>query len=236
MDNRQFYDSHAEWYEERHENFRTRYMRSVERNMINKFARGRILCVGCGTGTNMSAGATGIDISSGMLRIAKRKGAHVLAQGAAEDLPFRDGSFDTVLCMFTVLNLCDHRKAVREMRRVLKKGGIAIASASSVWDNTRYNIFRRMISQKRSRFVKMRIDGTRFKFFGFSKNDLIDAFDGFRLVQFNGAYTIVKPFWGWHRDSGFAESVFLSVAFALEKMLQPFSRAARMYFVVFEKR
>lgn len=229
---RTFYDSHSSTYDERHDNLRTRHMRRIEDSMVRRFAGGRILDIGCGTGNKHAA--IGIDVSSEMLKHAKKKGFENLVHAGAEDLPFKSGSFDAVICMFTVINLCDRQKAVKEMRRVLKKDGIAIVSASSVWDNARENFFQRL-SNKRSRFLKMRIEGFRFKFFGFSKSDFIRIFSGFELRHFYGAYIIAKPFWGWHRDFSLRERIALRIAFALERLLQPFNRAARMYFAVFRK-
>lgn len=231
---RDFYNSHASTYNERHDNLRTRYMRRIEGSIIEKFAHGRILDIGCGTGNNMAHATAGVDISSEMLKHARKKGFENLVHAGAEEMPFKSGSFDTVLCTFTVINLCDRQKTVKEMRRILKKGGIAIVSASSVWDNARENFFQRL-PDKASRFMKMRIEGFRFKFFGFSKSDFIRLFSGFDLRHFYGAYIIAKPFWGWHRDFSLGERITLRIAFALERLLQPFNRAARMYFGVFRK-
>lgn len=231
---RAFYDSHSSTYDERHDNLRTRYMRRIEGAILRKFAGGMILDIGCGTGNNIAHASMGIDISSEMLKHARKKGFENLAHASAEELPFKSGSFDTILCTFTVINLCDRQKAVKEMRRVLKKGGIAIVSASSVWDNARENFFQRL-PDKTSRFLKMRIEGFRFKFFGFSKSDFIRLFSGFELRHFYGTYIISKPFWGWHRDFSLEERMMLETAFLLERFLQPFNRAARMYFGVFRK-
>lgn|SRR3989338_6564920 len=235
MNAKAFYDSHAATYDERHRNVRTDYMRSIEKALIKKFASGRVLDIGCGTGDNITNGGAGLDISSGMLREAKKKGHSVLVQGAAERLPFKNESFDSVICMFTVLNLCNYKDAVKEIRRVLKKGGTAIVSASSVWDNSKYGLVRRVLSRKKSRFMKMRIEKFRFKFFGFSKSNLIGAFGSFSLTKFYGIYLITKPFWGWHRDFSLKERIALKMAFALERLLQPFNRAAGMYFGIFRK-
>jgi SAM-dependent methyltransferase len=41
----------------------------------------------------------------------------------AEDLPFKDGSFDAVLCINALDHTQDWRKVISEMLRILKKGG-----------------------------------------------------------------------------------------------------------------
>lgn len=232
MNSKDFYDAHASSYDERHDNLRTRYMRKIENSLITNFASGKVLDIGCGT---VCRADVGLDISAAMLKEAEKKGNSTLAQGAAENLPFSDNSFDSVLCMFTVLNLCDYEKAVAEVHRVLKKGGIAIISTASLWDHSRKGVFSRIMSRKRSHMLKMRIEKSRFKFFAFAKEDLIKLFAGFRLLHFSGIFIIAHTYWGWQRDFSFAEKTKLKIAFLLDKILQPFNRAARMYFAVFEK-
>jgi SAM-dependent methyltransferase len=62
---------------------------------------------------------TGLDI---------RPGPGVDVVGTVYDLPFEDESFDIVLCMVVMEHLEDPRKAISEMRRVLKQGGSIIVS------------------------------------------------------------------------------------------------------------
>jgi SAM-dependent methyltransferase len=90
----------------------------------------RVLDIGCGTGAALAVLAqqfeckvSGVDPSPGMLEQARRKlPAADLRQGVAEDLPFRDESFDAAL-MMTVVQHVDRRPAFTETRRVLANGG-----------------------------------------------------------------------------------------------------------------
>lgn len=91
------------------------------------------LDLGCGTGWNLSVlqllghkrKAIGIDLSDGMLRFARAKNLKVI-RGDAQQLPFRDASFDGVLAKGVLHHLPDVEKAVAEITRVLKPGGMTI--------------------------------------------------------------------------------------------------------------
>lgn len=85
----------------------------------------------------------GIDQSQDMLRLARRKINHKglsgrikLLEANALQLPFRDDSFDIVSVAFGLRNIGQHRRAIREMSRVLKKGGrLLILEFSTPGDN-----------------------------------------------------------------------------------------------------
>ena len=69
-------------------------------------ASGRLLDVGCGTGTHTAAFAAhgwqvrGVDISEDQLRLARDRGLDVVQADVAE-LPFEEASFDAVVSMWT---------------------------------------------------------------------------------------------------------------------------------------
>jgi ubiquinone/menaquinone biosynthesis C-methylase UbiE len=92
-------------------------------------ARGRTLDLGCGTGRNLPLAPTGVtliglDLSSDALRRARRRAPHVpLVLASAEALPFRDGSFDTVLSGLVFCSVPDARRGLDEIRRVLRSDG-----------------------------------------------------------------------------------------------------------------
>jgi demethylmenaquinone methyltransferase / 2-methoxy-6-polyprenyl-1,4-benzoquinol methylase len=75
----------------------------------------------------------GIDISEGMLKVGKEKlrkmnleGKIELQRGDSENLPFEDEVFDAVTVAFGVRNFENLEKGLKNMYRVLKKGGIMI--------------------------------------------------------------------------------------------------------------
>jgi ubiquinone/menaquinone biosynthesis C-methylase UbiE len=96
-------------------------------------ARGDVLDVGCGTGENFEylkkAGTlTALDISSEMIAEARRRqhqlGADIrLLIGDAQELPFVEARFDTVISAFSSCTFPDYAAAFREMVRVTKPGG-----------------------------------------------------------------------------------------------------------------
>jgi len=61
------------------------------------------------------------DPAGGMLRLAPTDAGRV--QGTADQLPFRDGSFDVAVMSFMLQYVPDVRHTMREVRRVLRPGG-----------------------------------------------------------------------------------------------------------------
>ena len=92
-----------------------------------------LLDVACGTGVVArlaakkveSGHATGLDLNAGMLAVARGvlgEGPPVnWMEGSALDLPFPSGRFDAVLCQLGLQFFPDQLKALREMRRVVRK-------------------------------------------------------------------------------------------------------------------
>jgi ubiquinone/menaquinone biosynthesis C-methylase UbiE len=93
-------------------------------------ASGDVLEVAIGTGRNLpyypeDVRLTGVDWSAAMLDIARQRAARPvdLHNGDAQHLEFKDGSFDTVVCVLGLCAIPDDQKALTEMARVLKSGG-----------------------------------------------------------------------------------------------------------------
>jgi SAM-dependent methyltransferase len=92
-------------------------------------ASGKTLDVGCGTGKATDvlacvrgARVAGLDPSLSMLRIARAHKQHTVVAGVAERLPFKSGSFANLVCAQS-FHWFQINQALREFRRVLKKGG-----------------------------------------------------------------------------------------------------------------
>lgn len=71
----------------------------------------------------------GVDLSAGELAAARaRLGDSVpLAQARAQQLPYESGRFDLVLCHMALMLMDDVEQVLREVRRVLRKGGTLAA-------------------------------------------------------------------------------------------------------------
>jgi SAM-dependent methyltransferase len=102
----------------------------------------RVLEIGCGTGNLTAAlaqrgdlsGIDAIDYDTDFVAEARRRlaGPNIrFEQGDASALAFPDGAYDRALSMLVLHFVADPSRAVAEMRRVLRKGGVA---AACVWD------------------------------------------------------------------------------------------------------
>jgi SAM-dependent methyltransferase len=82
--------------------------------------------------TELRARVTFIDQSERMVELARARGivdAHV---GDAQELPFSDGTFDTVVAAWMLYHVPDPDRAIGEMARVLAPGGRLVAVTNSV--------------------------------------------------------------------------------------------------------
>nr|WP_042178395.1 class I SAM-dependent methyltransferase [Kibdelosporangium sp. MJ126-NF4]CEL13161.1 Methyltransferase type 11 [Kibdelosporangium sp. MJ126-NF4]CTQ98849.1 Methyltransferase type 11 [Kibdelosporangium sp. MJ126-NF4] len=133
----------TDWLRDKWNDYASRYDRDIGfferiqfgggREWVCSQTEGDVLEVAVGTGRNLpfypaDVRLTGVDLSPAMLDIARQRAVSLgrgvtLETGDAEELPFDDGAFDTVVCTLGLCGIPDEVMAINEMRRVLRPGG-----------------------------------------------------------------------------------------------------------------
>jgi ubiquinone/menaquinone biosynthesis C-methylase UbiE len=129
---RRYWDKHARTYDKQTA-FWERRLFGDGRQWVCTQASGDVLEVAIGTGRNLpyypeGIRLTGIEFSPAMLELARRQAQQLdvevdLRLGDAQALDLPDASFDTVVCTLSLCAIADERRAVAEMKRVLRPGG-----------------------------------------------------------------------------------------------------------------
>ena len=130
------------------------YGASIERVLkpwLAATAGKRVLDIGCGPGLGLDrlfpadAAVWGIDCSFQMARRAwvhsrETRFPRAVVVGSVTRLPFRDRSFDAVLCVNCLEFVADRAAAFREIARILRPPGLAVIGVlnrRSIWEITR---------------------------------------------------------------------------------------------------
>lgn len=115
----------------------------------------RVLEVGGGQGelaermrNELGAQVTFVDQSPRMVELAQARGIDA-SVGDVQDLPFADGSFDTVVAAWMLYHVPDVNRALAEIARVLRPGGALIAVTGS---NGHIEELRELIRYERAGF------------------------------------------------------------------------------------
>jgi len=121
----------------------------------------RVLDVGCGGGrhireTRMIPGVTAVALDLGKAEVADTAkmlreldalpvqyggtvpgaGRWISLRGSVYELPFKDETFDCVIISEVLEHLGEDERALKEISRVLKQGGVLAASVPSTWPET----------------------------------------------------------------------------------------------------
>lgn len=118
--------------EARHWYFRGK--RRIVRGLLQPHLKGQplmILDAGCGTGGILAelgslGTVTALDPVHEAALFCSRRRVERLVQGSVVELPFADGVFDLVTSLDVIEHVDDDLSALREMRRVLKPGGLLL--------------------------------------------------------------------------------------------------------------
>lgn len=146
---------------------------------IKRYGRGeKYLDAGCGTGLllrHLPKGSVGIDINPRNIARARKHAPNAtLVEGDIEKMPFKDGEFSTVVCTEVIEHQPNPAPTIKELRRVLKKGGVLIGSVPSVspvWF---------------LRFLSSTCPGEPFHK-NFKKHELEKIFKDFKVLKLKGA-------------------------------------------------
>lgn len=110
-------------------------MAEINKSLLDKYlpqnGRIKILDAGCGPGAMLPVLAeygdvVGVDMSDDALKYARKRGK--VEKGDIMNLKFKGESFDLVVCMDVLYHTWveDEKKALNELHRVLKKGGLLL--------------------------------------------------------------------------------------------------------------
>ena len=152
----------------------------------------RALDVGCGTGhylkdlVSRGCDAVGVDASAQMLDEARRSSPTAeLHQADVASLPFADRSFDLALCVEVLRYLPDPQPCMAEMARVIRPGGMCLATAAPLFSINGYPLVNRLV------LLAPVGNFTRLKQYFTTPSKLRTQFQaaGFSAVEVHGVYT-----------------------------------------------
>jgi ubiquinone/menaquinone biosynthesis C-methylase UbiE len=151
---RRYWDKESASYDKQMQFFE-RLLAPDTRAWVCSQAIGQTLEVGIGTGLNLplypgEITLAGVDFSPGMLEVARRRARQLgrevdLREADALDLPFPDACFDTVVSTYVLCAVPDEHRALTEMIRVLRPGGLLLLAdhiAGGAWPT---RVIQRMI-------------------------------------------------------------------------------------------
>jgi SAM-dependent methyltransferase len=171
---------------------RWRLAQSLERYLPAAGEERRALDVGCGTGHHLldlvgrGFDVAGIDGSAEMLAEARRViPSAELREADVAALPFVDRSFDLALCIEVLRYLADPQPCIAEIARVLRPGGVCLATAAPLFSANGYPIVNRLA------LLAPLGDFVRLKQFFTTPARIKRQFEqaGFAEVEVHGVYT-----------------------------------------------
>lgn len=156
----------------------------------------KILDVGCGTGGNINflsqfGKVYGIDSSPLAINYCKKHGYKNTKLSDAVKLPFKEKQFDLIFLLDVLEHIKDHKKAIKEAKRVLKDDGLIVVTAPAlpfIWSKHdemqgHYRRYKKIDFQKLAKEASLKIKG-------------LSYFNAFLLVPigFIRKLSVLKPF------------------------------------------
>ena len=163
-----------------------------------------VLDLGCGEGRHVILAylegdviSIGVDLSLEDLRTTRNKAQAFLQPGNAHksfglsaanalQLPFADNTFDKVMCSEVLEHIPDYQRALKEIERVLKPGGLFCASVPRHWPEKICWLFSEAYHQ---------VEGGHLRIFkaGELKQQIETL--GFHAFHQHWAHALHSPFW-----------------------------------------
>ena len=127
-------------------------------------ARGTVLEIGVGSGLNLpfyGAGVEqlyGLDPSEELLIMAREKSRAItfpvdFLAHSGEEIPLDNGCIDTVVTTWTLCSIPDPAKALKEMKRVLKPGGVLLFAEHGLAPDARVQDWQQRLNPLWRRFA-----------------------------------------------------------------------------------
>lgn len=180
-------------------------MITIDYNRLQIKAKDRILDMGCGMGRHVCGACAypevtvaGADISLKDLAAAREQiriheqygrpygGRWALYAASILELPFADQYFDHVICSEVMEHIHDHRRAARELDRVLKPGGTLAVSVPRYFPE-------RVCWALSSEYANTEGGHVRI----YPKKQVIGLFErlGLHLRHYHWAHSLHSPYW-----------------------------------------
>ncbi len=149
------------------------------------FNQGTLLDIGCGGGElaeYIHGELYGIERNRIKAEIAKTKSyREVIIGDAEEDLPFSNNYFDTVVCTEVLEHLLDPRKALKNIYRILKPGGLLLVSVPNPQG------LRRFLFDFHDEFIGLKDEGDIHYHYGTAKQwQILFEKEGFKTMHIEG--------------------------------------------------
>lgn len=128
----EYYNKYGSWYDRERIKGYYEFINANEIELVKRYAVNKdVLEIGCGTGIilgevgKFTHSAQGIDLSKGMLALAKEKGLRVQLANATS-LPFADKSFDVVYSFKVLAHIPEIKQVISEAARVVNDDGTLV--------------------------------------------------------------------------------------------------------------
>ncbi|MBO9625317.1 MAG: class I SAM-dependent methyltransferase [Microbacterium sp.] len=171
----------------------------------------RILDLGAGTGSSSAslarsgAEVVAADFSPGMLAEGRRRHGRIrnlsFVEADATDLPFADAEFDAVTMSYSLRNVNDPKKALRELFRVTKPGGRLVINEFSTpprgFFRGAYNFYNAQVLPRVAR-----VAGTNGDAYDYLNESIRDWPDQKRLSA-------------WIREAGWTDVAYRNLSFGI---------------------